>query len=84
MPAPTRKTKPRTYEVLISFSALNAGERFSQEAGDTGWAEQHVQSGYLRDVTDEPTAAEAQGEQAPQASEDRVEEAQHGSAERQG
>jgi hypothetical protein len=68
MPTPSRKTKTRTYEVLVSFSALNVGERFDQEAGDTGWAEQHVQSGYLRDVTEEPT----------------VEEAQRGSAERQG
>jgi len=79
-----RKTKDRTYEVLVSFSGLNVGERFTQEAGDTGWAEQHVDSGYLRDVTDEPTVAEAQGGQAPQASEVRVEEAQHGSDERQG
>ncbi len=68
MPGTSRKTKPRTYEVLISFSALNAGERFEQDPNDLGWALQHVESGYLRDVTDEPT----------------VEEAQHGSEERQG
>jgi len=80
----SRKAKPRTYEVLISFSGLNAGERFEQDADDLGWATQHVESGYLRDVTDEPTAAEAQGSVAPQAPAARVEEAQHGSEERPG
>lgn len=68
MPGTSRKTKPRTFEVLISFSALNVGERFEQEADDLGWALQHVETGYLRDVTEEPT----------------VEEAQRGSEERQG
>jgi len=68
MPGTSRKTKPRTFEVLISFSALSAGERFEQEADDLGWALQHVETGYLRDVTEEPT----------------VEEAQRGSEERQG
>jgi len=68
MPGTSRKTKPRMFEVLISFSALNAGERFEQEADDLGWALQHVETGYLRDVTEEPT----------------VEEAQRGSEERQG
>lgn len=84
MGSTSRKTKSRTYEVLISFSGLNAGERFDQEADDLGWATQHVESGYLRDVTDEPTVAEAQGGQAPKAPAGRVEEAQHGSEERQG
>jgi hypothetical protein len=84
MGSTSRKTKPRTYEVLVSFSGLNAGERFEQEGDDLAWAQQHVESGYLRDVTEEPTVAEAQGGVAPQASEDRVEEAHGGGQERQG
>lgn len=48
-----RKTDKREFEVLVSFSALNLGERFTQDADDLGWAAQHVQSGYLRDVTEE-------------------------------
>ena len=82
--AEKKSEKRRTYEVLNSFSGLNLGERFSPEAGDEQWAQQHVETGYLRDVTDEPTAAQAQGEQAPTASADRVQEASHAGEERQG
>lgn len=48
-----RKMKPRTFEVLVSFDGLDKGDRFTQEADDLGWATQHVESGYLRDVTEE-------------------------------
>lgn len=84
MGSTSRKTKPRAFEVLISFDGLNAGERFTQEPDDLGWAMMHVENGYLRDVTDEPSVAEAQGTVAPAASEDRVEEAQHGGQQGQG
>lgn len=53
MAGTNRKTAPRTFEVLVSFSALDRGDRFTQDADDLGWATQHVQSGYLRDVTEE-------------------------------
>lgn len=53
MPGTSRKTQDRTYQVLISFSGLDVGERFVQKAEDLGWALQHVESGYLRDVTEE-------------------------------
>lgn len=53
MPGVSRKTAPRTYEVVVSFNGLNKGERFEQAADDLGWALQHVQAGYLRDVTEE-------------------------------
>lgn len=83
-----RKTKDRTFEVLISFNGLDKGERFTQEGADLGWAMMHVENGYLRDVTDEPTVLEAQASQASQASptvpEDRVEEARRGSEVGQG
>jgi hypothetical protein len=77
-----RTTKERTFEVAVSFDALNAGERFTQEPDN--WSDTHVESGYLRDVTEEPTAAEAQGGVAPQAAPERVEEAHGGGQERQG
>lgn len=51
MPGTSRKTQPRRFEVLVSFSGLNVGDRFSQDADDLGWATQHVQTGYLRDMT---------------------------------
>jgi hypothetical protein len=41
----------RTFEVLISFSGLDLGDRFTS-TGDAAWEEQHVQSGYLREVTE--------------------------------
>lgn len=80
--ANTKKSKERTFEVRNSFDGLNAGERFSQEPD--GWSEQHVATGYLADVTDEPTALEAQGGEAPQAAPERVEEASHAGEQRQG
>lgn len=58
MAGTSRKLGPRTFEVLISFSALNRGDRFTQDADDLGWATVHVESGYLRDVTEEVTNVE--------------------------
>jgi len=57
-----RKTKTREYEVLISFDGLNVGDRFTDEhhGADSTWAQTHVDSGYLREVTGEPTAEEVQ------------------------
>lgn len=68
-----RKDAEHRYEVLVSFSGLDKGDRFSGDADD--WANAHVASGYLRDVTEEPGAGRAQGEQAPEASEETVREA---------
>jgi hypothetical protein len=61
MAAASRKGKPVYFEVLVSFSGLDKGDRFS--ADDEGmliWATGHAESGYLRDVTEEPTAEVAQ------------------------
>ena len=60
MAGTTRKTGRRMYEVLVSFSGLNVGDRFGQDADDLAWAKLHAESGYLRDVTEEPTAEVAQ------------------------
>ncbi len=49
------KPPSRTYEVLVSFSGMDVGERFTDETfpdNDT-WAMRHVETGYLRDVTEE-------------------------------
>lgn len=53
MATASRKTAQREFEVVVSFSALNVGDRFSQDADDLGWAMRHVETGYLRDVTEE-------------------------------
>lgn len=74
--------KMHTFEVLVSFDGLNQGERFDQ--APDAWTAKHVDSGYLGDVTGEPTAAEAQGGQAPTADPARVEEASHAGDESQG
>jgi hypothetical protein len=58
--ATSRRTGKRTFEVLVSFSGLDVGDRFAQDADDLGWAMQHVESGYLRDVTEE--VADVRGE----------------------
>lgn len=61
MVAVTRKTVTRTYEVLVSFSGLDKGERFSTtDEGMTNWATGHAETGYLRDVTEE--VADVRGE----------------------
>jgi hypothetical protein len=60
MAGTSRKAQPRTFEVLISFNGLDKGDRFTQDADDLGWAVQHVESGYLRDVTEED--ADVRGE----------------------
>jgi len=49
----SRKTTPQTFEVLVSFSALDVGDRFTQDADDMGWALMHVENGYLRVVPQE-------------------------------
>jgi len=77
------KSKDRRYEVLISFNGLDKGERFTAPADD--WAGTFVTSGYLRDVTDEPTVAEAQaGAEPPEAGAEKVEEARSGGPTGQG
>lgn len=53
MPGTSRKTDRRRFEVLVSFSGLDKGLVFEQDADDLGWAAMHVQTGYLRDVTEE-------------------------------
>jgi hypothetical protein len=60
MPGTPRKTQDRKYEVLVSFSGLSVGATFVQEADDLDWAKQHVETGYLRDVTEE--VADVRGE----------------------
>lgn len=60
MPEAKRKTGKRTFEVLVSFSALDKGDTFTLEADDLGWAMRHVDTGYLRDVTEE--VADVRGE----------------------
>jgi len=60
MAGTTRKAQPRTFEVVVSFDGLDAGERFSQQPDELAWAMRHVKTGYLRDVTEEaPDAGEA-------------------------
>jgi len=58
----TRNEKVRTFEVLVSFSGLDKGDRFTDEAWDpaSNWADQHVATGYLREVTEE--VADVRGE----------------------
>jgi hypothetical protein len=46
----SRRTSRHRYEVLVSFDGLNLGEQFPMDAEDQGWAQQHVDSGYLRDL----------------------------------
>lgn len=53
MAGTSRKTEPHTFEVLVSFSGLDKGDRFTQDADDMGWALMHVENGYLRVVTEE-------------------------------
>jgi hypothetical protein len=68
--------KNRVYEVVVSFDALNRGERFSQPADN--WSTMHTEHGYLRDVTDEPPASHAEsGDAPPEAAPERVQEAKH-------
>lgn len=78
-----RKAKERRYEVVVSFNGLDKGDRFSMAPDD--WTGTHVTSGYLRDVTDEPTAAEAlAGAEPPEADPEKVEGAKNGSPVGQG
>lgn len=55
----SRKTTPRRFKVLVSFSGLDKGEVFTQEADDLGWAAMHVQSGYLQDVSEDAEVSDA-------------------------
>lgn len=78
-----RKSRERRYEVLVSFDGLDKGDRFTAAPDD--WAGTHVNSGYLRDVTEEPAPAQAiAGAQPPEASPEKVEEAKSGGAVGQG
>lgn len=78
-----RAARERRFEVLVSFDGLDKGDRFSHAPND--WTGTHVNSGYLRDVTDEPTAAEAlAGAEPPEVDPEKVEEAQRGGAVGQG
>ena len=71
-----RKSKTRTFEVLVSFDGLEKGDTFP--ATPDTWSERHVSTGYLRDVTDEPPAAAAlAGAEPPVADPARVEEAKN-------
>jgi hypothetical protein len=51
-----KKAAERRFEVMVSFDGLNKGDVFTS-ALDT-WTQQHLESGYLRDVTQEPTTEE--------------------------
>lgn len=46
--APKQAPVRHRYEVLISFDGLDKGDVFSEDAGETAWADRHVRSGYLR------------------------------------
>lgn len=62
MAGTSRKSQRRTFEVLVSFDGLDVGGRFTQEPDDLGWAQQRVEAGYLRDVTEEgPDAGGSEG-----------------------
>jgi hypothetical protein len=50
---PKKREDPVVFEVLVSFDSLNRGDTFTQQAEDLGWALQHVESGYLRVVSEE-------------------------------
>ena len=43
----------RLFEVTVSFDGLDKGAVFAQDHNDTAWADQHVASGYLRDLGEE-------------------------------
>jgi len=51
----------KEYEVLVSFDGLDKGDRF--KADDDQWAQNHVASGYLRDVTGQPNTYRPTAEQ---------------------
>jgi hypothetical protein len=53
-----KQTEPVVFEVVVSFDALNKGERFTQPADDMGWALMHVEHGYLKVVEEAPDAGE--------------------------
>lgn len=53
MPGTPRKASPVKFEVLVSFDSLEKGDTFTQAADDLDWANQHVESGYVRVVTEE-------------------------------
>jgi hypothetical protein len=54
-----RKVTPRKFEVLVSFSGLDKGEVFTEDGDDLAWAAMHVQSGYLRDVSEDVEVSNA-------------------------
>lgn len=48
-----RQEQPRVFEVLVSFDGLDKGGVFSVQADELGWALQHTETGYLRDITEQ-------------------------------
>lgn len=60
---PARRTDVRQYEVLVSFDGLDKGERFPVDAEGHAWAQQHVENGYLRDVTTPEEAADERSDE---------------------
>lgn len=59
----TRRTGKTWFEVVVSFNGLDRGGVFSQDADDLGWALQHVESGYLREIPEEEAQARVGGNQ---------------------
>jgi len=60
----SRKTAKTWFEVLVSFDGLDKGGVFSQDGDDLGWALQHVESGYLREIPEEEAWARVGGNQS--------------------
>lgn len=48
-----QRVDPIIFEVVVSFDALNVGERFTLPADRQGWGLMHVENGYLQVVSEE-------------------------------
>lgn len=57
-----RQEQPRVFEVLVSFDGLDKGGVFSVRPDELGWALQHAETGYLRDITEQEEPDERSGE----------------------
>lgn len=44
--------KGQTFRVAVSFDGLDKGDVFTQYEDPAGWAQQHVATGYLQEVSD--------------------------------
>lgn len=64
--AKPKTSKGRMFEVLVSFSALDKGDRFTADDPEhLAWAAQHVETGYLREATEgEPGVGPSQDGQS--------------------